>query len=103
MSSIKCCICGKEFIGYGNDPWPVVDEGECCDTCNINIVLPARIEQMHNRYVNPNLPKCVTGLSGSGVCGNRDCIEKHGIGCCIACREREDCNIACGWLEELAT
>ena len=30
----KCCICGKMITGYGNDPWPIKDEGECCDKCN---------------------------------------------------------------------
>lgn len=51
---------------------------------------------------NLNLPKCVTGESGSGVCGNRDCIERQGIGCCVACKTMADCNSACGWLEEPA-
>ena len=44
---MKCCICGKEiFEGYGNNPWPVMDEGECCDECNYQKVIPARIEMM---------------------------------------------------------
>ena len=102
MSSTKCCICGQYFTGFGNDPWPVTEEGICCDICNADIVLPARMAQMHNRYVSPGLPRCVTGASKSGVCGNRECIERHGIGCCIACPEREDCNVTCGWLEEPA-
>lgn len=37
-----CCICGKEFEGYGNNASPVVD-GCCCDECNRNVVIPARI------------------------------------------------------------
>lgn len=49
-----CSICGKEFTGYGNDPWPVKNEkGEvlpgtarCCDTCNFEIVVPLRISQL---------------------------------------------------------
>ena len=39
----RCCICGKEFEGWGNNPWPVKSSGECCDTCNYEVVLPARI------------------------------------------------------------
>lgn len=40
-----CCICGKKFIGWGNNPWPVVkdDDARCCDDCNSSVVLPARI------------------------------------------------------------
>lgn len=39
-----CCICGKEFDGWGNNPWPIVEDGECCDECNMTRVVPARIE-----------------------------------------------------------
>ena len=39
----ECCICGKEFRGYGNNPWPVMEEGRCCDECNFDTVLPARL------------------------------------------------------------
>lgn len=39
----KCCICGKEFEGWGNNPWPIKQDGECCDTCNAEKVVPARI------------------------------------------------------------
>ena len=38
-----CCICGKKFTGWGNDPWPVRTEGECCDDCNNSEVLTARL------------------------------------------------------------
>lgn len=37
-----CCMCGKKFEGYGNNASPVV-EGCCCDDCNRNVVIPARI------------------------------------------------------------
>ena len=97
MSSIKCCICGQLFEGWGNNPWPVVKDGNCCNECNINVVVPARIEMMNR--ANPNLSKCVTGASKSGVCGNRVCIEGQGINCCAACEHRDSCNSACGWLE----
>lgn len=45
----KCCICGKEFEGWGNNPYPVKEEGECCDECNFMYVLPARIELLNKR------------------------------------------------------
>lgn len=33
-----CCICGKKFKGYGNNPWPLKEEGRCCDECNEKVV-----------------------------------------------------------------
>ena len=38
-----CCICGKEFTGWGNNPYPVKNEGECCKECTTKYVLPARL------------------------------------------------------------
>lgn len=49
MKKIKCCICGKEIKGYGNNPRPVKKEGLCCDECNLEVVIPARIENMYKR------------------------------------------------------
>ena len=48
---MKCCICGKEFNGYGNNPYPVgwdvyTDEDRCCDDCNERYVIPARIARL---------------------------------------------------------
>ena len=39
----KCCICGEEFEGYGNNPAPFNVEGKCCNFCNDNVVLPVRV------------------------------------------------------------
>lgn len=39
-----CCLCGGEFDGYGNDPAPLKESGECCDRCNAEKVLPTRFE-----------------------------------------------------------
>lgn len=38
----KCCICGKEFIGVGNNAEPI-RKGVCCDTCNAKFVIPGRL------------------------------------------------------------
>lgn len=48
----KCCICGKEIEGYGNNPWPIStnEEDLCCDECNFTIVVPKRIEMLQERY-----------------------------------------------------
>ena len=43
-----CCICGQVFLGFGNNPWPVVtdEDAMCCDDCNARKVVPARIKLM---------------------------------------------------------
>lgn len=33
-----CCICGKEIEGYGYNPYPVREEGQCCRQCNCSRV-----------------------------------------------------------------
>jgi len=49
----KCCLCGREYEGYGNDPWPISlgKNDRCCNKCNMTKVIPARIEliDMKNR------------------------------------------------------
>lgn len=44
MSDKKiCCICGKEFKGSGNNPYPLMSvDKECCDDCNTRYVLTLR-------------------------------------------------------------
>ena len=45
MKKVKCCICGKYINGYGNNPYPINNDenARCCDDCNFNKVIPARI------------------------------------------------------------
>ena len=45
---MKCCICGKKVEGWGNSPWPVSTEKEarCCDKCNMDKVIPARMKML---------------------------------------------------------
>ena len=45
MKKNKCCICDKEFEGYGNNPDPITKEGRCCDECNKKVIR-ARVEQI---------------------------------------------------------
>lgn len=42
----KCCICGKTFTGWGHNPYPVKSDGECCSECNMQRVVPARLERL---------------------------------------------------------
>lgn len=40
----KCCICGKEFEGYGNNPYPVMSgEKCCCDECNDLVIFTRQL------------------------------------------------------------
>ncbi len=43
-----CCFCGEKFDGRGNSTWPIYfrQDGEkyrCCDKCNKEYVIPARV------------------------------------------------------------
>jgi len=45
-----CSICGKTFIGYGNNAQPV-NNGRCCNDCNNERVMPERIiRYFMNKY-----------------------------------------------------
>lgn len=43
-----CCICHKEVEEFGNDPWPVNidDNAECCDACDMSVVVTARLNDL---------------------------------------------------------
>lgn len=43
-----CCLCGKEYTGWGNNAWPLAD-GQCCDDCNWEQVIPARIASAYRK------------------------------------------------------
>lgn len=47
--TLKCCICGKEINGHGNNPYPVKDDGRCCAECNATVVIPERIKLFTNK------------------------------------------------------
>ena len=38
-----CSICGGQYEGWGNNAKPV-NNGRCCDACNWEHVIPARLE-----------------------------------------------------------
>ena len=52
-----CCICGKEYVGYGNNPWPVNNDPEarCCEECNFTVVIPERIKNLTMRNSNEDI------------------------------------------------
>ena len=49
MKRIKCCLCGKTINGFGNNPYPLANEGQCCDDCNWNLVIPARVLDIYKK------------------------------------------------------
>jgi len=40
-----CSICGGAIVGLGNGAQPVND-GRCCDRCNLQRVLPEKVRRM---------------------------------------------------------
>lgn len=54
----ECCICHKIFTDWGNDPWPVVkdEDARCCDDCDMNVVIPARIADLCKHKENKYWP-----------------------------------------------
>ena len=47
--TVVCIICGETFNEIGNNPEPVyIGKGDrCCDECNNNKVIPARLKQLN--------------------------------------------------------
>lgn len=54
----KCCFCGDDLNGRGNSTWGcwspleerILNAGErrrCCDKCNLDIVVPQRLEELN--------------------------------------------------------
>lgn len=44
-----CCLCNKEFTGWGNNPEPLKEEGECCSVCDQTKVIPARLSELQKK------------------------------------------------------
>ena len=51
---MRCCMCNKEMEGthpfikedyLGNNAWPIVEGGRCCDFCDCALVIPQRMGQ----------------------------------------------------------
>lgn len=65
-----CVICGEpqDKSEFGNNPWPIDSEAtsRCCDDCNAEYVIPARIELLYSRK-NSNVKEAVS----------KQDIEKH--------------------------
>lgn len=45
MHEYDCVLCGDHFTGWGNNPAPLAEDGDCCDNCNATKVIPARLAE----------------------------------------------------------
>ena len=52
----KCVLCKEHLSGtpYGNNPQPIRKKGKCCDRCNNDKVIPARMKLVPKLNGNPN-------------------------------------------------
>lgn len=50
----KCCICGGQLGKYGNNAEPV-KHGQCCDKCNNEVVIPARLSSHKTESIADSL------------------------------------------------
>ena len=44
-----CCLCDEMVEGFGNNPEPICEGGRCCDKCNAEKVIPARLLEASER------------------------------------------------------
>jgi len=45
MKETKCVFCKTPIEdGCGNNPEPLKSKGECCDRCNLGLVIPFRLK-----------------------------------------------------------
>jgi hypothetical protein len=49
---MQCVICKKEFIRCGNNPYPVKQEGRCCDECYKIVRRAIRKNRIEDEYAN---------------------------------------------------
>ena len=46
-----CVLCNEQNKGYGNNPEPLASEGQCCNDCNIKVIV-ARFMTTPNEEFN---------------------------------------------------
>lgn len=62
----KCSICSEEFVGYGNNAYPV-NEGRCCDQCNDSSVIPARLGIAINNNIETHIKRIEAAVESYSV------------------------------------
>jgi len=80
MEKHICCICGKEFEGYGNNPDPVRKEGRCCDICNNLVILERlRLMQIANTVTRKIEVEIKDANSTKGTNGVNEVLKKYDL------------------------
>ncbi len=46
---MKCSICKEKIKGYGHNAQPI-NNGKCCDKCNVKKVIPERIKKLFDQF-----------------------------------------------------
>jgi hypothetical protein len=46
-----CVLCGEGIEEWGNNPEPVSSVGRCCNACNWNEVIPARLGLLNKEKI----------------------------------------------------
>ena len=59
-----CVLCGEGIEDMGNNPEPVSSVGRCCDDCNWNEVIPARIGLLNKEKIEKERPMTHEEFSG---------------------------------------
>ena len=70
METIQCCICGCEFTGFGNNPFPLSNDGRCCDECNgkvIEVRMGETTGQIKRRAFKDLLDEFYNGKTENGL------------------------------------
>ena len=81
MKTYKCCICGREFEGIGNNPYPVSLGGECCDACNLQKVIPDRVMlmQLANQITSKVASEIRVANARDGIDGVNKVLKKYDL------------------------
>jgi len=66
---MNCVICNNKINGIGANPYPISYFGECCNTCDNNKVIPARVLEQHyiSKYGQSVGSHCITNLIHLGI------------------------------------
>lgn len=64
MKTFICCICGREFWGYGNNPYPLCHKDDydsrCCNDCD-NLVIQSRIDMHYLKLTDKDVQQKYLG------------------------------------------
>jgi hypothetical protein len=81
------CLCGVDYGRYGNNAQPLFD-GRCCNTCNTELVIPARISMMFGSEEDERVVCFICNLTPEETDGeNGPMMSTLGGDACKTCAE----------------